>query len=215
MDYNLKPSRLGHRSTTDRKAIMAVLQESRFCTVSCVSEGLPFSLPTGYCLVDDELMIHGSSKSHFLQMLKAEKAACVTTFLFDGLVLAASAFHHSVNYRSVVIHGESREIADRKEKLAALQAFTDQMVPGRWEHLRPITVGEINATTVLAFPTKNASLKFREGPPSFEQEDAGFPVWTGVLPVSRVWNFPVSDPGMQVAHDVPGHVMDLMSKGAF
>lgn len=148
-------------------------------------------------------------------MLKAEKSACIMTFVFDGLVLAASAFHHSVNYRSVVIYSEARVIAERKEKLTALHTFTEQMVPGRWEHLRPITDGEINATTILAFPIKNASLKFREGPPSFEQEDAGFPVWMGVLPVSRVWNFPVPDPGMDISRDVPGHVEKLIGKSAY
>lgn len=207
MNEALRPSRLGNRGTTDAAEVRKLLDSELFCTVSVCHDGIPYSLPTGFCMVGDFLVIHGSVKSHFLQMVMASGRACITGFVCDGLVLAASAFHHSVNYRSFVIHTEPVEILDRDEKLNALIAFTEKMVPGRWDHLRPITEGEIKGTRVIGFSVEAASVKSRSGPPSFENEDAGFPVWTGVLPVKQTWGTPRDNPGMEPPIPVPEHVI--------
>lgn len=215
MELQLKPSRLANRSTTNTESILEVLKTTRFCTVSISLNGQAFALPTAYCLYKGQLMIHGSVKSYFLNNMDQSQKVCITVFQYDGLVLAASAFHHSVNYRSVVIYSSPTEVTDRDVKLDALRAFTDQLIPGRWEHLRPINEGEINATKLFLFSLDQASLKFRDGGPSFEKEDANFPVWTGVLPATKIWQAPVPDPNMKSDQKVPDHVENLRKTNAY
>jgi len=206
---NLTPSRLSARGTTDPAAILDVLEQTPFCTVSYVYDGQPFALPTGFCVFENEMVIHGSLKSHFLDAVLTAGHVCVTTFLFDGLILAASAFNHSVNYRSVAIFGTARELTDPKQKAASLEAFTERYVPGRWPHLRPMTDGEVQATRAVAIPLDQASLKQRSGGPGASQDPWKEKVWMGVIPSTQVFGMPIPYDD-QEPREVPEHVKRLL-----
>jgi uncharacterized protein len=206
---NLTPSRLPARNTTDQAAILEVLEETPFCTVSYVENGKPYALPTGFCVFENELVIHGSIKSHFLEAVLSAGDVCITTFLFDGLILAASAFNHSVNYRSTAIFGQARELTDPGQKAASLQAFTERYVPGRWPHLRPMTEGEVQATRAVAIPLDQASLKQRSGGPGTTQDPWTEKVWMGVVPARQVFGEPIPFEG-QEPREVPEHVKRLL-----
>lgn len=206
----LCPSRLADRSTTDAARVLEALHGQFFCTVSFCQSGKPMAIPTGFCIVDDRLVIHGSVKSHFLNALREVEEVCITSFDFQGLVLAASAFHHSVNYRSVVVFAKPEPATDIETKSKVLETFTEKYIPGRWPHLRPMTPGELEATQAVAFSLNRASLKERTGPPSFEQADSDWGVWTGILPVSLQWGTPIPDPKMKPGISIPEHLEHLL-----
>lgn len=206
---NLSPSRLADRSTTEAGQIREVLEDLLFCTVSCCLKGKPMALPTGFCLLEDQLMIHGSVKSHFLGKILEVGEVCITAFDFQSLVLAPSAFHHSVNYRSVVLFGKPTEITDPEAKAQALEAYTERYIPGRWPTLRPMTDGELKATKVIAFPLDQASLKQRTGPPAYERGEEALGIWTGLLPVSLEWQEPIPDSKMKPGTPLPDHLKHL------
>jgi nitroimidazol reductase NimA-like FMN-containing flavoprotein (pyridoxamine 5'-phosphate oxidase superfamily) len=189
-----KLRRLPKRGTYDREAVNRILDEGLFCHVGFVADGQPFVIPTGYGRVGDTLYLHGSAASRMLGELGKSIPVCVTIMLMDGLVLARSAFHHSVNYRSVMILGSAREVTSTDEKWKALEAFTNHMVPGRWKDVRKPTPQEMKATTVLALALEEVSAKVRTGPPIDDEEDYGMPVWAGVIPLSLTASAPVSDP---------------------
>jgi nitroimidazol reductase NimA-like FMN-containing flavoprotein (pyridoxamine 5'-phosphate oxidase superfamily) len=151
--------------------------------VSFAVDGQPFVIPTGYARVDDQLFIHGSQMSRLLRTLAQGVDVCVAVTLIDGLVLARSAFHHSVNYRSVVVFGRAAMVEEREAKLAALFAFSEQVIPGRWNDVREPTEQELRATTVLSLPLVEVSAKVRTGPPLDDDEDYALNIWAGVLPL--------------------------------
>ena len=190
---------------------MNLLKDCHFCTVSGVHENKPFAIPTGFCIYNDQLIIHGSIKSHFLELILASSEVCITSFIMDGLVLAASAFHHSVNYRSAVIFSGPTEIKDEPIKLAILKEFTEKYVPGRWDSLRPVNEGELKATRAIAFDLSKGSVKARSGPPSYEAADAKLGIWTGVLPTRILWEGPISDPNINPSIKVPEHVLNILN----
>ena len=214
MDSSLIPSRLGNRSTQDREDILTVLNQSLFCTVSCVHDSKPFAIPTGFCIYKDKLLLHGSVKSHFLELLMGAGEVCITTFIFDALVLAASAFHHSVNYRSIVLFAKPIEITDYEEKVEAMKTYTEKYVPGRWDSLRPINKGEVKATWIIACDLNKASLKYRTGPPSFEMADSKLGIWTGLVTANNKWGSAIPDPNMDPAIIIPEHVQNLINRTA-
>ena len=146
-------------------------------------DGQPFVIPTGYARVDDTLYIHGSQASRMLRTLSNGVDACVTVTLVDGLVLARSAFHHSINYRSVVVFGRAGLVVDQREKNAALFAFSEQIVKGRWDDVREPTESELKQTSVLSLPLLEASAKVRTGPPIDAEDDYAMSVWAGVIPL--------------------------------
>ena len=185
--------RMPKRGVFDRDAIYRILDEGFVCHVAFVVEGQPFAIPTGYARVGDAVYLHGSAASRMLRSLGAGIPVCVTVTLVDGLVLARSAFHHSVNYRSVVLLGQARLVTEAAEKTAALRAFTNHVVPGRWEELRPVTAQELLGTSVLVLPIEEASAKVRTGPPVDDEEDLGWPVWAGVVPLALHVGVPVPD----------------------
>lgn len=189
-----KLRRLPKRGTYDREAVNRILDEGLFCHVGFVADGQPFVIPTGYGRVGDTLYLHGSAASRMLGELGKGIPVCVTVMLMDGLVLARSAFHHSVNYRSVMILGSAREVTSEEEKWKALEAFTNHMVRGRWDDVRKPTAQEMKATTVLALPLEEVSAKVRTGPPIDDEEDYVTPVWAGVIPLRLTASEPVSDP---------------------
>jgi len=181
------------RGVFDRAAVYRILDEGFFCHVAFVVDGQPYAIPTGYGRVADTLYLHGSAASRMMKSLAGGIDVCVTVTLVDGLVLARSAFHHSMNYRSVVVLGQARPVDDPVEKIAALRALTNHIVPDRWDGLRPVTDQELAATTVLALPIEEASAKMRSGPPKDEGEDLQWPVWAGVVPLSLGCGAPVPD----------------------
>ncbi|RYC71456.1 pyridoxamine 5'-phosphate oxidase family protein [Spirosoma sordidisoli] len=187
----LIPSRLAKRAHYDAETIHPILDEALFCTVSYAVDGQPMAIPTAYARQGDKLYIHGSVGSHFIRTIEAGAPVCISVMLTDGLVLAKSAFHHSVNYRSVVIFATAEKVTDEAERMEALALITDHLVPGRWADLRPTTDSEMRKTTVLAFSLHEASAKVRTGGPSDDPEDMDLPTWSGVVPMQTVRLAPV------------------------
>jgi hypothetical protein len=186
--------RVRKRGTYDRETVYQILDEAKVCHVGFAIDGQPFVIPTAYGRVEDRLYIHGSPASRMLRTLKEGVDVCVTVTLLDGLVLARSAFHHSMNYRSVVILGRASVIDDRAAKLEALRAFTEHIVPGRWDTLRQPSPQELAATMVLSLPLVEVSAKVRTGPPVDDEADYDLPVWAGVIPLQVVEGEPIPDP---------------------
>jgi uncharacterized protein len=185
--------RLPKRGSYERRLIYQILDEGFVCHVGFAVDGRPFVIPTGYARVGDTLYIHGSAASRMLRALEGGVEACVTVTLIDGLVLARSAFHHSMNYRSVVVFGRASAVEEAREKLEALRAFSEHMIPGRWAEVRGPNEGELKATLVLRLPLVEASAKVRTGPPLDDEEDYRLPVWAGELPLRLTAGAPVAD----------------------
>src|ERR1051325_1295820 len=198
-----KLKRLPKRGHFDRETVYGILDEGFICHVGFAPEGRPVVIPTGYARVDDKLYIHGSQASRMLRTLAEGVDACVTVTLIDGLVLARSAFHHSMNYRSVVIFGRATLIEDREEKMAALLALSEHIVRGRWVDVREPTEQEMKATTVLSLPWGGGSGKIRTGPPLDDEEDYGMDVGAGVIPLRLVAGEPIADPRLPEGIQVP------------
>ena len=204
--------RLPKRGSHDREAINRVLDEGFVCHVGFVIDGQPFVIPTGYARAGEKLFIHGSQASRMLRALKAGSDVCVTVTLIDGLVLARSAFHHSMNYRSVVIFGKAQLVEDRDKKLAALYALSEHMIPGRWKDTRGPSEAELQQTTVLELAIDEASAKIRTGPPLDDEEDYAMNVWAGVLPIRLTTVDPVADPRLPANIEVPDYVREYDRK---
>jgi nitroimidazol reductase NimA-like FMN-containing flavoprotein (pyridoxamine 5'-phosphate oxidase superfamily) len=194
------------RGVYDREQIDAILDEALVCHVGFVHDDQPFVIPTLHARVGDEVYIHLSTASRLVRTLSGGVPCCLTVTLLDGLVLARAAFLHSANYRSVVVLGSARVVDSEEEKLRAVQAFTEQLVPGRWDEVRPPTRQELKATQVLALPLDEASAKVRTGPPVDEDEDLDREVWAGVIPFELQAQAPVADPRTPSPIPVPDHV---------
>lgn len=199
--------RLPARGVYDRDLVYKILDEGLICHVGFAIDGRPFVIPTGYARVQDQLYIHGSQASRMLRSLQRGVDACVTVTLLDGLVLARSAFHHSMNYRSVVVFGKATVVDNDEEKLSALRAFSEHMIPCRWDDARKPTAQELKATTVLSLPLEEASAKVRTGPALDDEEDYELPIWAGVIPVSLVAGPPIDDPRLKRGSKVPDYVL--------
>jgi len=200
--------RLPKRGVYDRESVYGILDEGFICHVGFAVDGKPFVIPTGYARVDDRLYIHGSQASRMLRTLAGGVDVCVTVTLLDGLVLARSAFHHSMNYRSVVIFGRATLVEDKEAKAAALFAFSEHVIPGRWAEVREPTQQELTATTVLSLELAEASAKVRGGPPIDDEEDYTLPVWAGVLPLHLGAGEPIKDPRLTSAIETPSYILN-------
>lgn len=185
--------RLAQRASYDVAAIHAILDEGLVCHVGFVAGGRPVVIPTIHWRDGDRLYVHGSAASAMLRNLRGGVDACVTVTLVDGLVLARSAFHHSMNYRSVVVFGRATEVTEREEKLRALERLVEHIAPGRSREVRPPSESELRQTLVLALPIEEASAKIRTGGPIDDEEDYALPVWAGVVPLQVVRGEPVQD----------------------
>lgn len=201
-----KVKRLPARGAYDRETIYSILDEAFICHVGYVFDGQPYVIPTGYARIGDDLYIHGSSASRMLRNLAQGIDVCVTVTLIDGLVLARSAFHHSVNYRSVVILGKAELVEDPSEKDKALEAFTNHIIPGRWPEIRWPNELELKATSVLKLPIEEASAKIRVGDPKDDEEDYSMNVWAGVLPLELKPGTPRPDARLADDTPIPEHV---------
>ena len=184
--------RLPKRAAYDRATIHAILDEALICHMGFVSDGQPFVIPTIHWREGETLYFHGSAASRMLRSLRDGVDACVTVTLLDGLVLARSAFHHSMNFRSVVVLGRAREVTG-DEKIRALAGLVEHVVPGRNADVRPPNATELKQTLVLALPIDEASAKIRTGPPLDDEEDYTLPIWAGVVPLRLVPGEPLGD----------------------
>lgn len=187
--------RLPKRGRYDAATVHAIIDAAYVCHVGYLFDGHPYVTPTAHWRSGDRVYWHGSSASRMLRTLQGSGVpCCLTVTVLDGLVLARSAFHHSMNYRSVMALGTARAVTERDEKEAALRAFVERIVPGRWDELRPVTTQELKATAVLWMELDEASAKVRTGPPVDDEADYAIPVWAGVLPVELRLGRPIPDP---------------------
>ena len=201
-------TRLGRhreRAATDRAALRDVLSEALICHLGFIADGTPVVLPTGYGVDAETMYLHGSVAARPL-MTTPGQPVCVTVTLLDGIVLARSAFHHSMNYRSAVIFGVPRLVTDATEKARALECVTEHLAPGQWAATRQPTRKELAATSVIALSLDEASVKVRTGPPVDEPEDVAAGGWAGVLPAVSGWADPVSAPDVPPGVPVPERV---------
>jgi nitroimidazol reductase NimA-like FMN-containing flavoprotein (pyridoxamine 5'-phosphate oxidase superfamily) len=200
-------TRLPKRGVYEKETLYQILDEALFCTLAYVRDGQPFQIPTGFVRIDDKIYVHGSVGSFYLRELRDKKhPVCISVTLIDGLVLARSAFHHSVNYRSVVVFGEPKLVSDSNELYKALELFTEKMCPGRWADVRKPTDGEWKNTMVLSFEIREASAKVRTGPPKDDEEDYGMNVWAGVVPLKIRHLEPVADPELKSGVTLPEYL---------
>lgn len=196
--------RKAERGSHDRVVVDALLDEGLICHVGFDDGGSPVVLPTAYARIGDELYLHGAAANHMLRTLASGVEACITVTLLDGLVLARSAKHHSMNFRSVVLFGRGRKVTDDDEKRRALLRMVEHLAPGRGEDARPPNDTELTATLVVAFPIAEGSAKVRTGGPIEEPEDLALAVWAGELPLRLVAGAPVADAG--VAAPAPAYL---------
>jgi nitroimidazol reductase NimA-like FMN-containing flavoprotein (pyridoxamine 5'-phosphate oxidase superfamily) len=204
MTERTRVRRLPKRGQYDAATIHAILDEALICHVGFVVDGAPVVIPTIHWRDGDTLYFHGSAASRMLRSLRNGVEACVTVTLLDGLVLARSAFHHSMNYRSVVVFGTAREVVDEDEKVRALEALVEHVVSGRSQDVRQPNDKELRQTLLLAMPLEEASAKIRTGGPIDDDEDYALPMWAGVLPLRLTPGEPITDTG--VTADVPEYV---------
>jgi nitroimidazol reductase NimA-like FMN-containing flavoprotein (pyridoxamine 5'-phosphate oxidase superfamily) len=202
-----KIKRLPDRAEYDRETIHGILDEALICHIGFVMDGQPYVIPTIHARVGDTLYLHGSAASRMLRTLGKGANACVTVTLLDGLVLARSAFHHSMNYRSVVILGPLEEVIDPDERNKVLDAIVEHIIPGRLAEARRPNRKELKATIVVKIQISEASAKIRTGPPGDDDEDYDLPVWAGVIPLSLQPGKPIPDPLLKEGIDMPDYVI--------
>ena len=186
-------NRMRKRGSYDREVVHAILDRSLVCHVGVVIDGAPRVLPTLHARIDESVFIHGAVSNRMLRTAAEGVEICLTATLIDGLVMARSAFHHSVNYRSVVILGKAQLVEDPAEKMEALRIFTEHVMKGRWSDVRIPTEQELKATIVLSLPLEEVSAKVRTGGPIDDEADYALPVWAGVLPLETVAKAPLPD----------------------
>ena len=200
--------RLRERGATDRSALYDVLNAGLICHLGVIIDGSPVVLPTGYGRIDEILYLHGSSANRSLRSAD-DQAICVTVTLLDGLVCARSVFHNSMNYRSAVIFGTARLVTDEGERLAAMEAITEHLIPGRWENSRKPTKKEMAATSVIALSLDEASVKIRDGGAKDDDEDYALDYWAGVLPITQSIGAAEPDPLLREDIGIPAHIAAL------
>ncbi len=200
-------TRLPKRGVYDQAAIYAILDEALYCTLAWSQEGQPFQIPTGFCRIGDMLYIHGSVGSHYMREMAEKKfPVCISVTHLDGLVLARSAFHHSVNYRSVIIFSGPEKVTDAGLLYNVLEVFTEKVCPGRWSDVRKPTDNEWKETMVLGFKITEASAKVRTGPPKDDAEDYAMDVWAGVQPLKLTKSPLEADPALKPGVPVPAYL---------
>ena len=200
-------TRLAKRGAYDKETVYSILDEALFCTLAYVREGNPFQIPTGFCRLNNKIYIHGSVGSFYMRELAEKKlSVCISVTLIDALVLARSAFHHSVNYRSVVLFGKAEKVTAENELYQALEVFTNKMQPGRWNDVRKPNEGEWKATMVLSIEIDEASAKIRTGEPKDDEEDYNLDIWAGIVPLKLQHLGPIADPLLKKGIPIPEYL---------
>ena len=200
-------TRLPKRGVYDKETVYSILDEAMFCTLAYVRDGQPFQIPTGFCRIDNKLYIHGSVGSFYMRELAEKRLpVCISVTFMDGLVLARSAFHHSVNYRSVVVFSEATKVEDQGELYTVLEVFTNKLQPGRWDDVRKPDAGEWKATMVLSFDILEASAKVRTGGPKDDDEDYNLDIWAGVVPLRTERKEPIPDDVLKPGIALPDYL---------
>jgi nitroimidazol reductase NimA-like FMN-containing flavoprotein (pyridoxamine 5'-phosphate oxidase superfamily) len=194
------------RASYDRELVERILDEAMICHLGFVEGGQPYVIPTIHARVGARLYLHGSKGSRALGALREGEECCVTVTLVDGIVLARSALHHSLNYRSAMIFGVARPVLEREEKALALEAVVEHIAPGRSDDARPPSPEELDATGIVSLELEEASAKLREGGPIDDSDDMGLPVWAGQLPLSLTALEPIADPDLPPGAEVPDYV---------
>ncbi len=203
-------TRLPKRGSYRAEVIYSILDEAYFCTLAYEREGAAFQIPTGFVRVGEKLYIHGSVGSFYMRELSSSRpVVSIGVMLVDGFVLARSAFHHSVNYRSVILFGRPELVTDEAELYHVLEQFTEKICPGRWADIRKPDKGEWKATMVLSFDITEASAKIRTGAPKDDQEDYDLNIWAGVIPTSFEMKTPIPDPALKSGIDLPDYLKDV------
>lgn len=203
-----KLRRLPKRGIQEREKIYSILDEALIAHVGFVTDNQPFVIPMAYGRKGDRLYLHGSSVSRLLKTLEQGVNVCINVTLLDGIVIARSLFHHSMNYRSVVLFGKAKLVEDEDEKMLALKAITEQMIPGRWEQARIPNSKELKATNVLSFKITEGSAKVRTGAPSDDAEDYQLPYWAGELPLKLTPGIPIRDPKLSAEISIPENIVN-------
>jgi nitroimidazol reductase NimA-like FMN-containing flavoprotein (pyridoxamine 5'-phosphate oxidase superfamily) len=203
-----------HRGSHDREAIYKILDEGFVCHIGFSVEGQPYVIPTMFARVGDDIYFHGSAASRMLRNLSAGLAVCVTVTLADGLVLARSVFNHSMNYRSVVALGTATLVDQPQEKLDALHAFTEKILPGRWSEVRQPSEKELKATSILRLPLTEVSAKMRIGPVEDDAPDYELPVWAGIIPLTLVAGAPETDARCPASTPIPNYAQHYSRKSS-
>lgn len=198
-------SRMPKRTQYDEELVNSILDEALFCTVSYSVDNQPYSIPTAFVRKENRLYIHGSVGSHFLRGIESGIPVCISVMLTDALVVAKSAFHHSVNYRSVIIFSNAVKHENFDEKAAFFQELTEKIVPNSWDYLRPMKASEVNKTTLLSFEISEASARMRTGMPNDDEADKELPIWSGIIPIPCKRQTPLADEN-SVGIPLPDHL---------
>lgn len=202
--------RLPKRGHYDRETIYRIIDEAFICHVGLAENNQPFVIPTLIARVDDTILLHGASTSRMLKHIEAGHEICVTVTHIDGLVLARSVFHHSMNYRSAVVFGQGYLLTDEQEKWAGLQAFTQKLLPGRWGDARVPNAVELKATSIVAIPMASASAKVRTGGPADDEADMDLPVWAGVIPITMQRGRPEKAADLREGIELPDYIEEYV-----
>ncbi len=203
-----KVKRVAYRGDYDRETIYPIVDEALICHVGFAVDGQPFVIPTIHARIDDSIILHGAPASRMLKHISAGNQVCITVTHVDGLVLARSVFHHSMNYRSAVLFGRGYLIEDETEYFEAAEAITNQLIPGRWEDARKPSAKEVNGTQFVKINIEDASAKIRTGPPGDDDEDYALPVWAGVIPAQLQFMSPEADPKLTAGIPEPDYIQD-------
>ncbi|MEW6324440.1 MAG: pyridoxamine 5'-phosphate oxidase family protein [Nitrospirota bacterium] len=201
------------RGRYDKATIYPIIDEALICHVGFVLDSQPYVIPTIHARQGDRILLHGAKGSRMLKFIQTGGPVCITITVLDGLVLARSVFHHSLNYRSVVLFGRGELIEGQEEKLAAMEVVTEHLIRGRWQEARRPTLQELDATAVVAVPIESASAKIRTGPPIDDEQDYDLPVWAGVVPIRQAVGEPASDPRLKEGIPAPPSVIAYPGRG--
>lgn len=204
--------RRSQRASYDEQTIFPILDEALVAHVGFIDADQPYVLPMAFVRIDRSLYLHGSTRTRMLERIAGGAPVCVTATLTDGLVLARSAFHHSMNYRCVTVLGRGHAVADDRQALAAHKALNEKLVPGRWASVREPTAQEMKATRVVEIPIEEVVAKIRVGPPIDDEDDLELDVWAGVLPIQRTFGAPIAAPELPPGSAIPEHVATLLQR---
>lgn len=204
-----KVNRTPKRAVYEKETIYKILDETFVCQIAFKIDGQVFIIPTAFGRKDDSIFIHGSNKSRMLNSIKSGEDICIGVTLIDGIVAARSIFHHSINYRSVIIFGKGKEIDEPEDKLKALKIITEHIIPGRWNDARKPYEKELEITSVFEFKIDEASAKIRTGPPVDEKEDYNLNVWAGIIPLKTIAESPIRDQEVRKGILLPDYIKDF------